>query len=147
MGERRTFVLTDTVHDVWVEDFTLDGGILGPEALQEFSVTKRRLRGGRRDGVDLIRVDNGAMAFQVVPTRGMGLWRAACGGDRVGWDSPTRDGPIHPAYVQPHDLGGIGWLEGFDELMVRCGLMNNGAPFRAGDAVHPLHGRIASIPA
>lgn len=147
MGERRTFVLTDTAHDVWIEDFTLVGEILGPKALRGFSATKRRLRGGRRDGVDLIRVDNGAMAFQVVPTRGMGLWRAACGGDRVGWDSPTRDGPIHPAYVQPHDLGGIGWLEGFDELMARCGLMNNGAPFRAGDAVHPLHGRIALIPA
>jgi hypothetical protein len=77
----------------------------------------------------------------------MGLWRASLGRDRVGWDSPTKDGPIHPAFVQPHDLGGIGWLEGFDELMVRCGLMNNGAPFRDGDASHPLHGRIGNIPA
>lgn len=142
MGERRTFVLTDTAHDVWVEDFTLDG-----EAAGGGVVSKRRLRGGRRDGVDLIRVDNGALSFQVVPTRGMGLWRAALGADRVGWDSPTHDGPIHPAYVQPHDRGGIGWLEGFDELMVRCGLVHNGAPYRQGEALYPLHGRIASIPA
>ncbi|OJW10891.1 MAG: DUF4432 domain-containing protein [Planctomycetales bacterium 71-10] len=142
MAERRTFVLTDTAHDVWVEDFTLDA-----EAAGGLAVSKRRLRGGRRDGVDLIRVDNGALSFQVVPTRGMGLWKAALGADRVGWDSPTRDGPIHPAYVQPHDIGGIGWLEGFDELMVRCGLMHNGAPYREGNALYPLHGRIASIPA
>ncbi|WP_337175789.1 aldose 1-epimerase family protein [Paludisphaera sp.] len=142
MPERRTFVLTDTAHDLWTEDFSIDG-----DAAAGCVVSKRRLRGGRRDGVDLIRVDNGALTFQVVPTRGMGLWKAALGGDRVGWDSPTHDGPVHPAYVQPHDLGGIGWLEGFDELMVRCGLMSNGAPFRDGEALHPLHGRIASIPA
>ncbi|MDG3004641.1 aldose 1-epimerase family protein [Paludisphaera mucosa] len=147
MSERRSFVLIDASHDVWVEDFTLDGADLGPPALGGCGVTKRRLRGGRRDGVDLIRVDNGALAFQIVPTRGMGLWKAACGGDRAGWDSPTRDGPVHPAFVQPHDLGGIGWLEGFDELMVRCGLMNNGAPYREGDAAYPLHGRIGNIPA
>ncbi len=142
MGERRTIVLTDAPHDAWVEEFTLDGPAAGGCA-----VTKRRLRGGRRDGVDLIRVDNGALSFQVVPTRGMGLWKASLGDDRVGWDSPTRDGPIHPAFVQPHDMGGVGWLEGFDELMVRCGLSHNGAPFRRGDALYPLHGRIASIPA
>jgi len=147
MGERRTFVLTDATHDVWVEGMMIEGADLGPAELRGCRVAKRRLRGGRREGVDLIRVDNGALSFSIVPTRGMGLWRAALGSDRVGWDSPTKDGPVHPAFVQPHDLGGIGWLEGFDELMVRCGLMNNGAPFREGDAAHPLHGRIGNIPA
>lgn len=147
MGERRTFVLTDAKRDFWVEDFTLDGADLGPAALRGCVVSKRRLRGGRRDGVDLIRVDNGALSISIAATRGMGLWRASLGGERVGWDSPTADGPVHPALVQPHDFGGIGWLEGFDELMVRCGLTNNGAPYREGDALYPLHGRIGNIPA
>jgi hypothetical protein len=44
---------------------------------------------------------------------------------------------------------GVGWLDGFNELMVRCGLENNGAPVfdAAGRLVHPLHGRIANKPA
>ena len=37
-----------------------------------WSVKKHRLRGGRRDGVDLIVVDNGALRFSIVPTRGHG---------------------------------------------------------------------------
>ena len=45
---------------------------------------------------------------------------------------------------------GLGWLDGFDELLVRCGLESNGAPeFDAttGRLQHPLHGRIANKPA
>jgi hypothetical protein len=77
----------------------------------------------------------------------MNIWKASAGADRVGWDSPTADGPVNPTYVNLLNLGGIGWLEGFDELLARCGLMSNGAPYRDGDAVHPLHGRISNIPA
>ena len=88
-----------------------------------------RLRGGRREGVDLIVVDNGALRFSVVPTRGMGLWKGWYLGNRLGWDSPISDGPVNPAFVNLDAHGGLGWLEGFDELLARCGLENNGAPF------------------
>ena len=54
------------------------------------------------------------------------------------------------------DWGGLGWLDGFDELLARCGLENNGAPYEV-KAVNPdgserhttfgLHGKIANIPA
>ena len=64
---------------------------------------------------------------------------------------------MNPAFVNLADRGGLGWLDGFDELMVRCGLDNNGAPFEvthpnpdgsvARHQVHGLHGRIANIPA
>src|SRR5262249_20912741 len=40
-----------------------------------------------------------------------------------------------------------GWLEGFDELLARCGLGHNGAPYTEGHAVYGLHGKIANIPA
>jgi hypothetical protein len=143
----RTFVLTDASRDAWVESLAVVGEAMGSAAFRGCSIAKRRLRGGRREGVDLIEVDNGALAFSVVPTRGMGIWKASCGGDRIGWDSPTLDGPINPAFVNLLDLGGIGWLEGFDELLARCGLMNNGAPYREVDSIRPLHGRIANIPA
>jgi hypothetical protein len=41
-----------------------------------------------------------------------------------------------------------GWLEGFDELLVRCGLQSNGAPqfTPQGQLQYPLHGRIANLP-
>src|SRR4051794_7968839 len=119
-----SFTLTDLARDLWVESFAIDGAAVGLPASPAWSVAKRVLRGGRRDGVDLIRVDNGAFAFAVVPTRGMGIWRGSYEGDRVGWDSPVRDGPVHPAHVNLMEGGGLGWLGGFDELLVRCGLEN-----------------------
>ena len=44
---------------------------------------------------------------------------------------------------------GIGWLDGFDELVARCGLVSNGAPDfdGSGRLLHGVHGRIANLPA
>ena len=104
----RSWVLTDTAAGLWLE--TLD---LGPEQLgiPGCAVRKRRLRGGLRDGVDLIEVTCGELSFSVVPTRGMGVWRARYGEHSLGWRSPVR-GPVHPAFVNPSERGGIGWLRG-----------------------------------
>jgi hypothetical protein len=151
-----TFTLTDVSHEVWVEDLTVDAAELGLAATAPWSLAKRHLRGGRRDGVDLIIVDNGALRFAVVPTRGMGLWKGFFQGNYLGWESPITDGPVHPALVNLAAAGGLGWLEGFDELMARCGLENNGAPFELKSTgadgsesrvAFGLHGRIANIPA
>jgi len=67
---------------------------------------------------------------------------------QLGWRSPVR-GPVHPSYVPLFDPSGFGWLEGFDELLCRCGLTSNGAPDfdRRGALLYPLHGRIANLPA
>ena len=46
----------------------------------------------------------------------MGLWRGQFRGDRIGWDSPVTDGPVNPTFVNLMSTGGLGWLEGFDEL-------------------------------
>ena len=125
-----TFVLTDASTDLWHERFTVDASSVGVEAPFPWSVRKERLRGGRRDGVDLIRVDNGAFRFSIMPTRGMGLWNGWYDGNRIGWDSPVTDGPVHPSLVNLAAGGGLGWLDGFDELLARCGLENNGAALR-----------------
>jgi len=65
-----------------------------------------------------------------------------------GLESPIA-GPVHPAFVPVFDPSGLGWLEGFDELVCRCGLASCGAPvFDArGVLQYPLHGRIANTPA
>ena len=57
----------------------------------------------------------------------MGIWRVRRGEKVLGWQSPVR-GPVHPAFVPLFDPSGLGWLEGFDELLCRCGLESNGAP-------------------
>jgi len=151
-----TFILTDVSSEVWLESVTIDPPALGLGEGQPWSVKKQRLRGGRRDGVDLIVVDNGALRFSIVPTRGMGLWKGWYEGNRLGWDSPITDGPINPSLVNLSAAGGLGWLDGFDELLARCGLENNGAPFEVrtvkadgseSHATFGLHGKIANIPA
>ena len=80
--------------------------------------------------------------------RGMGIWKAWLGKTEIGWQSPVR-GPVNPAFVNLGEPNGLGWLDGFDELLVRCGLESNGAPdfdFN-GRLTHPLHGKIQNRPA
>ncbi len=156
---RKTWTLTDDLDpNAYVERISVGPDDVGGAA-KGYSVSKRTLRGGLRDGVDVIEVDNGRLWFVVVPTRGMGIWRAMYGISpdsdcalgcmpHIGWKSPV-SGPVHPAFVPLWEPSGIGWLSGFDELLVRCGLESNGAPeFRPdGSLLYPLHGKIANIPA
>ncbi len=137
----KTWILSETDFDLVSTDM--------PGLGEGWHVTKRTLHGGLQDGVELIEVDTGRMRLAILPTRGMGIWRAELrGGERLGWQSPVH-GPVHPKFVPLTDPSGFGWLEGFDELVVRCGLESNGGPvFDArGQLVYPLHGRIANRPA
>lgn len=141
-------VLTDVDTGVYLDEAQLTPADVGGKATG-YSIAKRRLQGGLSDGVDLLRVDNGKLAFAVLPTRGMSLWKAWLGGDEIGWKSPVH-GPVHPAFVPLMEPGGLGWLDGFDELLVRCGLESNGAPEfdeETGRLKYPLHGRIGNKPA
>ena len=107
-----TFVLTDASSELWVDSKDIDPQALGLGETQPFSIKKHTLRGGRREGVDLIVVDNGALRFAVVPTRGMGLWKGWYEGNRLGWDSPIGDGPVNPAFVNLGAHGGLGLARG-----------------------------------
>ncbi|MFM7318339.1 MAG: aldose 1-epimerase family protein [bacterium] len=112
------------------------------------TATLHTLQGGRRGGVQLVELANQRMSVSIVPTRGMGLWRAHVDGQKIGWDSPVRDGPVHPSFVNQAALGGLGWLDGFDEMMVRCGLTQNGPPSPVTEPFAiGLHGLIANRPA
>jgi len=114
----------------------------------EIQTRHGRFVGGISDGLEVIEVDTGAVRAIVLPSRGMSLWELETNQVRFGWNSPVH-GPVHPAHVPIFDPSGIGWLEGFDELVVRCGLESNGAPEHLpnGQLKHPLHGRIANLPA
>lgn len=129
---------------------------IGPSELStlgSWSVTGHAWQDGLRAGVDGVTLDNGRLAVVVLPTRGMGIHRATLAGcpemSPLGWKSPIR-GPVHPAFVDLGEPSGLGWLDGFDELLVRCGLESNGAPEhdpQTGRLRYPLHGRIANRPA
>ncbi|MGV2332619.1 MAG UNVERIFIED_CONTAM: aldose 1-epimerase family protein [Planctomycetaceae bacterium] len=85
------------------------------------SISMRRLYGGLSEGVDVVTVDNGRLRLQLLPTRGMGVWKGELAGIPLQWNSPVQR-PVHPSFVDPMRLGGIGWVDGFNELIVRCGL-------------------------
>ena len=143
----KSWTLTDVGEGGYVDQISLGASQLGRSA-RGCSVKKRTLRGGLSDGVDIIEVDNGTFSFSVLPTRGMGIWKGRLGDLPVGWQSPIT-GPVHPKFVPQAEPSGLGFLDGFDELIVRCGLESNGAPEfdELGRVTYPLHGRIANKPA
>jgi hypothetical protein len=152
----KAWVLTDVARGIWHETFERKGAELGLSSeAARCSIQKRVLRSGLQEGVDWLELDNGALKLAIVPTRGMGIHQGSYRGIFLGWKSPVR-GPVHPKFVRLEERNGLGWLTGFDEWIVRCGLDSNGAP--GPDVVldnngNPttiqlnLHGRIANIPA
>ena len=102
--------------------------------------------GGPWNGVTVVTLTRGDFDVEICPTRGMGVLDAVHGyGDfPLGWQSPVY-GPVHPSQVDLQRRGGLGWLDGFTELVARCGLESFGPP--DADAGLTLHGRIANLPA
>jgi hypothetical protein len=140
-------VLIDAARNISVKEWTISAENLGGEwSKTNWSITKRVLAGGRQDGVEVIDVHNGVMTFRVIPTRGFQIWSANVGETRLGWDSPVSE-IVHPKFVQLSERGGLGWLNGFGEMLSRCGLESFGPPCDDAGRVYTLHGRINYIPA
>ena len=142
------WILTDVAAGKFEDEVTITPKDVGGKA-DGYSIVKKTLRGGLSDGVDAITVDNGKFSFIVLPTRGMNVWKAWLDDAEIGWQSPVH-GPVHPKHVPLNEPSGLGWLDGFDELLVRCGLESNGAPEfdeESGRLKYPLHGRIGNKPA
>jgi len=146
-------ILTDVEKGIYIEKWEVSGSEIGIG--DGWRIEKHRLYGGLSDGVDIITLDNGRLSFIVIPTRGMGIWKGFFEGLPLGWDSPVKS-PVNPCYVNLEARGGLGWLEGFNEWIVRCGLENFGAPGtdiiidnmgREKSVMLTLHGKVANIPA
>ena len=115
-----------------------------------------RAENGRRSGCERLFLWNSHFRAAIDASRGMGLGQAIGGSaareQSFGWQSPAGSDPVHPALVNLAARGGLGWLDGFTELLTRCGLSWMGPP---GDdpggnpTENPLtlHGRIANTPA
>jgi hypothetical protein len=76
----------------------------------------------------------------------MNVLRASVGNVRMGWDSPVKD-VVNPSFIELNGRGGLGWLEGFNELVARCGYEWVGHPGMDNGELLTLHGRAANIPA
>jgi len=117
-----------------------------------WSISKTTMRAGVSAGIELIEVDNGLQTVSILATRGMGLWKIQREGVRFGWDSPVPQ-PVHPAFINLKSRNNLGWVEGFNELLCRCGLSFNGPPGNDENAPSglesdiTLHGQIANLPA
>ena len=127
-------------------NWSLNSRDLLPGSNAAWSVKMTRLHGGKQEGVDMIEVDNGNLKFSVIPTRGMSIFQVVQGDMTLGWDSPVQE-IVNPAFMHLEDNGGLGWLEGFNEWMVRCGVEFSGHPGMDQGKMLPLHGKIGNIPA
>ncbi len=145
--------LTDVERGVYLDSWSISSDDLGVG--EGWNIEKCRLCGGRSDGVDVITANNGKLSFVVVPTRGMGIWKGEYQGAFLGWNSPVKE-LVHPHYVNLEARGGLGWLNSFNEWVVRCGIASFGSPCfdvirdntgKEKEVLLTLHGRIANIPA
>ena len=144
-------VLTNSATNTWESEVRLDPQACGLKLAgsADWAVSKYALKCGRAAGVDVVEVNNGCLSLSILPTRGMGIWHGVIQGTRIGWNSPV-ELPVNPAFVDLNDRDGLGWLDGFNELLCRCGLGWNGPPGAdpgAGNRTLTLHGRIANRPA
>jgi len=153
--EPHRIVLTDVEQKVYIETLHITSRQITPDCPIAWSVDKHVLHGGRQEGVEVIEVNNGGLRFTIVPTRGMSIQQAIMDDLRLGWDSPVK-GPVHPKFVNLSERQGLGWLYGFNEWMVRCGLEFFGAPGpdefidntgKKSSMDLTLHGKIGNIPA
>ncbi|MBL8659299.1 MAG: aldose 1-epimerase family protein [Rhodospirillales bacterium] len=142
----KEFVLVDSATSIRDQDRSISSKDLGVTSGQGFSISTRTLHGGKQEGVEVIEVDNGRMTFSVIPTRGMNVFRVQSGDVTLGWDSPV-DEIVNPAFVNLDSRNGLGWLDGFNEMLVRCGFEWAGHPGMDDGKLLTLHGRAGNTPA
>ena len=126
-----------------------------PDCDIPWSIRLTTLHGGKQEGSQLLTLDNGKLQIVLIPTRGMGILSVTMKDLTLGWKSPVTE-IVHPKHVNLQLRGGLGWLEGFNEWLARCGLENTGQA-GADEIVNnvgdkqtvelTLHGKIANIPA
>src|SRR6201990_2898273 len=81
-AENPAKVLTDTSANLSTAQWKVTSADWAPNSNKggpAWSIEFKTLHGGRQEGVQVIEVDNGAMRFTIVPTRGFEIWKAQAG--------------------------------------------------------------------
>nr|WP_246590158.1 aldose 1-epimerase family protein [Marinobacterium ramblicola] len=139
-------MITDSATSTSNRDFHLTHDGIGIDSPVPFSIRQQTLAGGKQQGSELITLQVGDMTVRLVPTRGMAVLDVFVGDTRFGWDSPVQE-VVNPAFINLEAFGGLGWLEGFNEMVVRCGYQWAGHPGIDNGELLTLHGRIQNTPA
>ena len=104
-----------------------------------FSIEQKVLHGGKQEGSKILVIHSkDGLRITLSPTRGMNLLKIEGFGSRMGWDSPVKE-VVNPAFINLESRNGLGWLEGFNEMMVRCGYEWTGHPVTADGQIYTLH--------
>ena len=112
-----------------------------------FSIEQKVLHGGKQEGSKILVIHSkDGLTITLSPTRGMNLLKIEGFGSRMGWDSPVKE-VVNPAFINLESRNGLGWLEGFNEMMVRCGYEWTGHPGEVDGKLLSLHGRAGNTPA
>lgn len=108
---------------------------------QAVSVQSATVTDGPDAGARRIRLDNGVLAVEVLPDRGLDIAQVRAGGIPLAWISGTGFPPLATG-----DADGRGWMRAFGGgLLTTCGLLNYGPPGEDGGEQHPMHGRYSSL--
>ena len=129
-----------------VANFSLNAEQMGLPKELPIHIAQSCLVGGKQAGSRIITLTVGETSVRIVPTRAMAVLDAVRNGIRFGWQSPVKE-IVHPSFINQEASGGSGWLDGFNEMVVRCGYQWAGHPGQDGDEFLTLHGRIQNTPA
>jgi hypothetical protein len=114
---------------------------------ESFSIEQKVLHGGKQEGSKVLTIiSKNGLTISLSPTRGMDLLKVTGHGVRLGWDSPVKE-VVNPANINLESRNGLGWLEGFNEMMVRCGFEWTGHPVTKDGMIYTLHGKAGNTPA
>jgi hypothetical protein len=142
----KTWVLTDSEANLELGNWKAGSEVLKIKD-KKFTVEQKVLRGGKQEGSKIIEIKSAdGLTITLSPTRGMNLLKVEGFGVRLGWDSPVKE-VVHPAFINLESRNGAGWLEGFNEMMVRCGYEWTGHPITADGQIYTLHGKAGNTPA
>ncbi len=141
----QTIVLTDSENGIELGNWRIDSSQLKIHA-PRFSLQQQVLHGGKQEGSKVLTLTSEGLTITLSPTRGMDILHVNGSGVRLGWDSPVTE-VVNPAYINLESRNGVGWLDGFNEMLVRCGYEWTGHPGVENGTLYTLHGRAGNTPA
>ncbi len=140
----KEFVLTDSEKNIKQGKWSISSKDLGIKS-EIFSVENVILKGGKQEGTELLTIKSNNFSIKLSPTRGLGVISVVGDGIRMGWDSPVNE-IVNPKFINLESRSGLGWLDGFNEMMVRCGFEWTGHAVQADGMIYTLHGRAQNTP-
>ena len=140
----KDFLVTDDEKSLQKGNWYITNKDVSPDA-PPFTVQNLILKGGKQEGSELLTVKSEGLTISLSPTRGLGIVKVEGDGIRLGWDSPVKE-VVNPKYMNLESRGGLGWLDGFNEMMVRCGFEWTGHAVQADGMMYTLHGRAQNTP-